>query len=60
MANTMVKRKVLTGWDDLIQDAQRQIEEAKQRMGKLKKARKRLEQLRDQGMPWPESGNRRE
>ena len=53
MLNHAVKEKQLTGWDDLIQDAARQIEETKERMAKLRKARKRLEQLRDEGMPWP-------
>ena len=45
--------KVLTSWDDLIQDANRQIVSAKQRIAKLKKTIKSLKQVRDSGQPWP-------
>src|ERR1700730_10703903 len=48
-----VKPEVLTGWGMLIDDATRQIEAAKQRIALLKKARRSLEQLRDDGQPWP-------
>jgi len=48
-----VKRKVLTGWDMLIQDASRQIDAAKQRIALLKKTLKNLERVRDSGQPWP-------
>jgi hypothetical protein len=45
---------VLTKWDELIQDASRQIEQARARIAALKKTVKNLEQLRDSGQRWPE------
>jgi hypothetical protein len=45
--------KLLTKWDELIQDAKRQIEAAKQRIATLKKTVKSLEQVRDSGQEWP-------
>jgi hypothetical protein len=50
---TAVNRKVLTRWDELIHDANRQIDTAKERIAKLKRTVKSLERLRDSGQPWP-------
>ena len=52
----MRNRKVLTKWDDLIQDANRQIEMARERIATLKLTIKGLERIRDSGMPWPGRG----
>jgi len=48
-----VEKKVLTKWDELIQDANRQIDAAKSRIAALRKTVKSLEQVRDSGQPWP-------
>jgi hypothetical protein len=45
--------KVLTKWDELILDANRQIQLAKQRIATLRKTVKSLEQVRDSGQQWP-------
>jgi hypothetical protein len=46
-------RKLLTKWDELIQDANRQIKVAKQRISTLRKTIRSLEQVRDSGQEWP-------
>jgi hypothetical protein len=48
-----VNRKVLTGWDGLIQDADQKIDAAKRRVFLLRKAAKDLRRIRDSGQPWP-------
>jgi hypothetical protein len=45
--------KVLTKWDELIQEANRQIEDAKRRIATLRRTVKSLEQVRDSGQEWP-------
>lgn len=47
-----VNNKVITKWDELIQDAQRQIETGRLRIAALRKAIRNLEELRDSGQPW--------
>jgi hypothetical protein len=48
-----VNRKVLTSWNDLIGDANRQIEAAKKRIMLLRKTVKDVTKLRDSGEAWP-------
>lgn len=54
MGPTKGNSKPLTTWDDLITDANRQIETARARIVTLKKTIKSLEQVRDSGQPFPE------
>lgn len=54
----LVNNKVLTRWDELIQDSNRQIDVAKKRIAALRKAVKNFEQLRDSGQPWPSANNK--
>lgn len=51
---TNTTKKVLTSWDDLIQDANRQIAAARQRIAELKKTIKSVERVRDAGTPVPQ------
>jgi hypothetical protein len=46
-------RKVLTQWDELIQEANRQIATAKERIATLRKTIRSLKQVRDSGQLWP-------
>ena len=48
-----VNGKVLTSWDDLIQDAKRQIEEGKTRIARLRETVRDVTKMRDRGQPWP-------
>jgi hypothetical protein len=45
--------KVLTRWDELIQDANRQIATAKERIATLRKTIRSLKHVRDSGQSWP-------
>jgi hypothetical protein len=45
--------KVLTKWDELIQEATRQVEVEKQRIAMLRKTIRSLQQVRDSGQEWP-------
>ena len=56
MSAREVNGKVLTRWDELIQDGNRQIEEAKRRIATLRKTVKKLESIRDSGQSWPVEG----
>jgi hypothetical protein len=54
MRSNHVNNKVLTRWDELIKDANHQIETSQDRIKRLQKALRTLKGLRDSGEPWPE------
>lgn len=48
-------RRLPNQWDVAIQEAERQLNAAKQRVKGLERAVENWKRLRDGGMPWPES-----